>query len=287
MKKKALLIALIQTVAFNASADLYKVSNDGKMIAKNSPEWSCVYDSTRHLLWENKTKANVNYSYSWYNPTDSEPGYESKGKCGNPGSCDTQKYIKDVNGNQLCGYSDWRLPTTKELEYLVVCPKTKSGSWVENYKCIDYRTDGLDPQINSEYFPNTGNYSYWSSETYLELTRSAWFVNFYTGESDRNSKFDLNSVRLVRTASLDTSIIPKDISVTNGFYNADTDVLTYKDSNTVFELVNSGSWNFEMTKNLESKSLQFNNVLYNNKKYNLKLKAVKIVYVLDDVTEVK
>lgn len=88
-------------------------------------------------------------TYNWeYNPT-------SQNVCGS------------LN---LGGYSDWRLPSQKELMTIV-----------------DYEIPYPGPTINTTYFPNTpstaGSSNYWSSTTYANFSGTmAWLMDFNNGE---------------------------------------------------------------------------------------------------------
>lgn len=110
--------------------------------------------------------------------------------------CDTQRYIED-NPN-LCGFTGWRLPTTKELESLIYCPEGRLDDWVKNYQCKNYDSDGVSPQIKTAFFPYVKN-SYWTADTYETLKTSANFVNFNMGETDRDIKETARGVILVRS----------------------------------------------------------------------------------------
>lgn len=77
------------------------------------------------------------------------------------------------------GYTDWRLPSIKELLTLV-----------EN-SC-------LSPAINGSIFPGTKNSNYWSSSTYSSNQTNVWVLNFAEGSRTNKPKDDAYFIRLVR-----------------------------------------------------------------------------------------
>lgn len=103
----------------------------------------------------------------------------------------TYHFVEAVNQSNLCGYSDWRLPTRYEL-----------------FSILDHTKNG--PAIDTEYFPNTLNdvdyfIPYWSGTPSAQHGSSssseghAWMVNFRSGVVSRLRKNTAANVRLVRS----------------------------------------------------------------------------------------
>lgn len=90
----------------------------------------CIQDSSTGLIWEVKTDddglQDKDWTYTWYNTNSGTnggvPGVDTAGKdtCGGHlKKCNSQAYIEQLNKNNYCGYSDWRLPEARELINLV------------------------------------------------------------------------------------------------------------------------------------------------------------------------
>jgi len=138
----------------------------------------CVLDNVTGLMWEVKTndgglrdwnKTYTNYSAT-YNPSNS---YGT--------ATDTSGFVTAVNATNLCGHSDWRLPTADELQSIV-----------------DYGVAYPGPTIDTTWFPNTQGSLFWSASPYVGVSSNAWFVYFYDGYVNVYYRSNDYYVRLVR-----------------------------------------------------------------------------------------
>ncbi|MCK4814570.1 DUF1566 domain-containing protein, partial [bacterium] len=177
-----------------------KLDANGNALSDDATEWVTVRDNVTGLIWEVKTddgsihdKDNV---YTWY---DNNP--ETNG--GNAGTAgdetDTEDFIAALNAASFGGFSDWRLPTVKDLSSIV-----------------NSRT--YNPAINTDYFPNTVSSNYWSSTTGANDTNYAWHVYFYSGNVNYVHKSYTYYVRAVRggqSGSFDNLVINGDGTVTD------------------------------------------------------------------------
>jgi hypothetical protein len=108
-----------------------KLDSSGNALPASATSWVMVRDNVTGLIWEVKTDDDSIHD------RDSEFTWQ-----------DAQNvFVATLNSNRFGGYSDWRLPTIKELAYLV-----------------DYGDrDKYEPSINRDFFPNTPDRSHWSS----------------------------------------------------------------------------------------------------------------------------
>jgi len=146
-----------------------------------------VTDETTGLMWQDDADA-ANIAKTWS---------EARTYCDN---------------KTLGGYSDWRLPTIKELTTIV-----------------DYGRS--DPAIDSV-FENVQSSSYWSSTTYSDYTDYAWDINFLYGYADYGyKKNNIYNVRCVRGNSLPESSFSRD--QTEEIVTDNTTGLIWQDNETV------------------------------------------------------
>jgi len=139
-----------------AGFDFTKIANNGSTLPAsatlggNPTDWACTKDNVTGLIWEVKTTSGLRsgaHLYSWY----STDGTANGGNVGAVGSdtcggtlaaapynnrCNTQNFVAAVNAVGLCGASDWRLPTRKEVLSIM-----HSGR--------------VNPALDGDYFPNT------------------------------------------------------------------------------------------------------------------------------------
>ena len=181
-----------KTGAGTKGLDYTKIANNGTTLAAGATlgaaatDWACTRDNVTGLTWEVKATSGLRNStstYTWYSASAATNGGNAGtaigGTCTGGTGCDTEKFVTDVNTAALCTYTDWRLPSRRELLTLLLM-------------------DGTSPAVDATYFPNTLALPYWSSSTYAASAASAWGVNFSTGISTALTKSTSSAVRLVR-----------------------------------------------------------------------------------------
>ena len=159
-----------------------KLDAGGNDLSDSAAQWVMVRDNVSGLIWEVKTDDgsvhDKDNKYTWY---DSNPATNG-GNAGTPGDgTDTEDFIDALNAESFGGYTDWRLPTIKELDLIV-----NLGTY--------------NPAIDTAYFPNTVSSIYWSSSTIAGLTGSAWGIHFISGYGHVNLSYKSSAyyVRAVR-----------------------------------------------------------------------------------------
>lgn len=188
-----------------AGFDFTKISNSGNPLPASATlgtgpdDWACTRDNVTGLVWEVKLNdvahlRHMGHTYTWYD-TDAATNGGADGSIGSNtcnstlaaapynNQCNTQHYVAAINAlsgaERLCGATDWRMPTVKELEGIV-----------------DFGR--VNPAIDPDYFPNTPSSVVWSGSPYADSSNLAWYVVFssgFAGNGYRSSKYH---VRLVR-----------------------------------------------------------------------------------------
>ena len=197
-----------------AGFDFAKISNDGNPLAPgavlgaNGADWACTRDNVTGLMWEVKTATGMRasaHTYAWYSTDSTSNGYTPPSPQVGAGSagaevgelgadtcggtlaaapynnqCNTRYFVAAVNAVGLCGHTDWRLASRRELLSIV-------------------RAGTSAPSVDGAYFPNTANSFYWTASTSPGSWGQAFVVRFIGGEADVANKAQLRwRARLVR-----------------------------------------------------------------------------------------
>lgn len=151
-----------------AGFDYTKLDANGDPLPASATSWPCVRDNVTGLVWETKsTNAGLHAmsnSYTWYNDDSNTnggaAGTADGGSCSGS-RCDTQSFVEAVKQEMLCGFSDWRMPSSEELLSLV-----NKGKY--------------NPAANENWLgPVSG--LYWSASPDANYNYLAWFVSFGYG----------------------------------------------------------------------------------------------------------
>lgn len=174
----------------HAGFSFTKIDSSGNPLPASATSWDCVLDNVTGLMWEVKADDNglrdKDWAYTWYNSDSAtnggSVGAANSGSCYDSTSCDTEKYVaqvNDVSNGGICGYSDWRMPSQEELGGIA-----DMGS--------------VSPAVDTSYFPNMQSNRYWTASPYASVSNDAWCVSFIDGSAVWDAKSDANYVRLVR-----------------------------------------------------------------------------------------
>ena len=187
-----------------------KLDAYGYELPSSAKSWACVLDNRSGLIWEVKTDdggvRDKDNKYRWGGKgvsdvalgwVENSPGNkypESRWDGSGDRYDDWNKLVTAANSEQLCGFSDWRVPDLYQLASLVRC---RGGS----YKNLDDGCSGSyqKPTIDTEYFPNAQSSSYWSASPDANRSNNAWLLYFGYGGDGDDYRDDGSHVRLVRS----------------------------------------------------------------------------------------
>ncbi|SFC18243.1 Protein of unknown function [Marinospirillum celere] len=160
--------------------DFTKLDSNGHPVTDGSAH-SCVRDNLTGLVWEVKTTANRDTRYVWGDLSNQ-----------NVTAANVHDLVAETNSDNLCGLTNWRLPTANELFGLVDFDKPHGiTTWHGADSVIDQYLS-----IDRDFFPHTRllNYStssasrirhahYWTSDSYLnEYSEPNYIlVDFFRG----------------------------------------------------------------------------------------------------------
>ncbi|TRX53465.1 DUF1566 domain-containing protein [Thalassomonas sp. M1454] len=185
---------LTKVGAGDAGFDFTKLDAEGNKLADSAESWSCVLDNFTGAIWEVKTTdGGVRDRYNGYRwGGKGAQGYNDESKIGTY-SGEWDELVDELNTNQVCGKTNWRLPTVEELGGL-----------------LHYGTSV--PYIDMTYFPNapigsTGGI-FWTGTPALGRTDHAWAVDFNTsGQLGHLSRTVIARVRLISNNELADSYV--------------------------------------------------------------------------------
>lgn len=166
---------LIKVGGGSGGFDFSKLDANGNSLPADATEWSCVRDNHTGLVWEVKTDDggihDKDNTYRW--------GGLGADSFGSTFYNDWNSLVNGANSEQLCGFSDWRVPYVNELIGILSIDRTA-------------------PNIDESYFPNTPSGPFWASSAHAYGQQYAWTVYFDSGASGLGGRDSFRSVRLVR-----------------------------------------------------------------------------------------
>ncbi|MBL8509771.1 MAG: DUF1566 domain-containing protein [Chitinimonas sp.] len=176
MQRLLSLLAWLACTAAAADESRYqKLTAQGAALPPHLGPWACIVDRQTGLIWENKTDNEGTHldaaTYSWFDAA-SGTGKAKSGSCINTRlqviPCDSSDLIAQARREGWCQRSDWRLPSTAELQGLLF-----DTGFIGN------------PRIATGFFPHTGRFPYWSADL-RKNARSGYearLVHFGSGQS--------------------------------------------------------------------------------------------------------
>ena len=194
----------------SSHSDYTKLDAYGYELPSSAKSWACVLDNRSGLIWEVKTNdggaRDKDNKYRWggkgvsevalanYDGNDESQRKQSRWSGSGERYDDWNKLVDAANSDQLCGFSDWRVPDLYQLASLVRC---RGG----NYKNLDKGCSGSyqKPTIDTEYFPNAHSSSYWSASPDAYYSYNAWQLYFSYGYDVNYYRSNDYHVRLVRS----------------------------------------------------------------------------------------
>jgi hypothetical protein len=181
--------------------DFTRLDNNGDAVENPDFTFSCVRDNVSGLVWQVKDGLNtsdISYTeqtFSWYSEEDNG-NFEGSINAGatscniDSQNCNTQAYADELNNQGLCGFYDWRLPNTSELQSIIHYGQT------------------TPPLVDNTFFPNLGNSDdgplwYWTNQSSADgvrddIARNAWAYDMTSGTDGFIDKTLPQRVILVR-----------------------------------------------------------------------------------------
>ncbi|MCL1066333.1 DUF1566 domain-containing protein [Shewanella olleyana] len=204
--------------------DFTRINADGSEYSGsgnyNSAPWSCVRDNRTGLMWEVKTRdggvRDAGNTYRWGGLTALErQDAEREGDYYD----DWNGLIITTNEENLCGYSDWRVPTNSHLMSIA-----------------HFGASSRSTKIDNDYFPNTVSDFYWSSMPYRGEHGEfyAWAFQYVFGNNKNIQRYQSAALRLVR--------IIDPVSTSSSMQETPDERYTVNEDGTVTDLATGLMW---------------------------------------------
>lgn len=157
-----------------------KLDAHGRELPSDATSWSCVKDQVTGLVWQVAGSDEAAQTFTWHEPDTSRNGGNVGVESGEPDmcweldNCNTHDYAAHHNSQQLCGFSDWRLPHMHELFSLI-----NFGIPTQEHRTT----------VDQRYFPNIAREgsewaSYWSADSYPGYPASARTMSFIIPDNE-------------------------------------------------------------------------------------------------------
>jgi len=169
-------LEVVESFNLESTKKVYKISTDQNKVIEFKDQINAWIDKDTGLMWEVKTKENSKYLYIWSKEYFEITYYPESLK---DSVKDAFSYAKKLNELSYAGYSDWRVPTRKELETLLVREKNNNS------------------YIKLPLSKNSSSDS-WSSTTTEFSKDMVYYVCFNIGDVCGGNKYNISRVRCVR-----------------------------------------------------------------------------------------
>lgn len=156
----------------------------------NYDQWSCVEDKSSGAVWEIKSPDAQSVRYqdyyqTWYDPAspDGNAGYIR------PGEEYTSGYVAAINSMNLCGQSNWQVPSRADLLGLA-----RYINATQSFGDPDY------PYWDQFFFPEVQDiYAYWTRDVDPQNSQQAYYVIFSPSISNDVLEEPINKNSLLST----------------------------------------------------------------------------------------
>lgn len=194
LMKTKYLIKITQKILKNTaemnSAKKLKISYDQNTPIDFDDGFGAWLDHATGLMWEIKTKENIDFEYVYSEEyieeniqKSVENGWDVRLK---DDVKDIVNYARKLNLKKYIGYDDWRIPSKDELLSLVARSKSNTVG-VNN---LSYFT--------KEPLAKNTSHTYWTSSSYVERSDSSWNIIFNYGVESNGSNGNSGLIRCVR-----------------------------------------------------------------------------------------